>query len=516
MIDTSFKKESNRKPKIALKIAIFSIIAIFFMFFKVEVFATTFEDFESYSLGDLTTQSSWLPFQTNYEVSVVNEKAYSGTKSVRAKTTGETYVYNDTYFTSSTEGSIVFHVFVEHTDGNACGYWMYDIRAEKTLNNFGFKHYDNGCVVQYSTGDGNGNPTWTNYGALIENDWNTLTIEWELQEGYLFGRYKVNSGEYTSWALGSYGILYPYIHVVFLGPIYINGSNSYVDDIKDSYLPISGYHVSLELEKPIICQYNQVDLGAVEVKGRIDIPEDNLYTWDKLRFGFMNYNDNAYVQYFNATTTPLIAGEGLAFDYTFEISTSTSGACPSPNYPPCILYFGMWAYGRDSEGRYYAEYYPYGCDTYVGDASEMGYIGPPPEEIFPEYPELEECSGYELLERLICEIKNYLKSIFLPSSEKIQELKNTIDQFKQKFPFNYIAFLKDFHDDIKNGVNSTSTISFKVFGQSGDLDLSFWEKTASVGGITQTFSHIIKNLAIFSVLLVFLGWAISFGRRIFR
>jgi hypothetical protein len=90
-----------------------------------------------------------------------------------------------------------------------------------------------------------------------------------------------------------------------------------------------------------------------------------------------------------------------------------------------------------------------------------------------------------------------------------------MDLFKQKFPFNYINLFTSFYQDINNGINETSTIPFKILGQSGNVDLAFWENQATIGGITQTFSHIIYNIFLFLFLFIFVLWLISYLKRIF-
>jgi hypothetical protein len=136
--------------------------------------------------------------------------------------------------------------------------------------------------------------------------------------------------------------------------------------------------------------------------------------------------------------------------------------------------------------------------------------------LFYEMPVEESCEGLGTVEKWLCEIKNLLKGIFLPSSEKTTELKNNMEQIKIKFPFNYLNLLNSFFTDVKNGVNSTSSIPFKILGQAGAVDLSFWERETIVGGISQKFSHIIYNFLTIFILFIFTFWIINFIKRIFK
>jgi hypothetical protein len=275
----------------------------------------------------------------------------------------------------------------------------------------------------------------------------------------------------------------------------------------------SGFYLIWNLEKPIPCQfpepskYNQVSTTTnFEVKGKLTIPIENSYIWYKLRLKFWNWNTNQ-ILYFNFDLPNLTAEQSYNFDYFVDISSILSTSTD-------LIDFSLTTYGKDNYGNVYYDTYPAICEIFLGLTSEQP-IFTPPEIQFPPQPELEDCSQYNIPERWICEIKNALKSIFLPSSEKINELKQTIDLFKQRFPFNYINLFTSFYQDINNGINETSTIPFKVLGQSGNVSLVFWENQAIIGGITQTFSHIIYNIFLFLFLFIFVLWLISYLKRIF-
>jgi len=507
--------QAKESVKLGIKILTPFILGVF-LFLPLKTFAIV-ENFDNYQLNqNLIDVSPYWDLEGGVSPKILNDKYNSYPYSINTPENNSASIISkeNTFFNNSTQGIARENFFVHKVYVVEL---RFDLRFNTGIRNCGITGTDDG-YINIIYGNGTGNVSSYRWKPFDFDTWHLIQIEFEKKDDLkLYCKYKLDDEDWSDWYLGTYGITSPFVSYIWTEAANLNEAQLWIDDISNepAYIPCPGYHPSISLEKPTICKYNQINLNAIEVKGRIDIPEDNPYTWDKLRFGFMNYDNNSYTQYFNTTTTPLTAGQGLAFDYTFEISTSTEGACPSPNYPPCILYFGMWAYGKDSEGNYYSEYYPYGCDTYVGDANEMVFI-PPPEEEFPQYPELEDCSQYNVPDKWICEIKNSLKSIFLPSSQKIQELKTTIEQTKQKFPFNYITFFKDFYGDIKEGISATSTISFKILNQNGNVDLTFWEKTSNVGGIVQTFSHIVKNLATFIILLVFLMWLISFGRRIFK
>lgn len=134
----------------------------------------------------------------------------------------------------------------------------------------------------------------------------------------------------------------------------------------------------------------------------------------------------------------------------------------------------------------------------------------------PELPAIEDCSGYDLLPRITCDIKNFFYRLFVPSSPKITELKNTFNLVKEKFPYNYILTTKDFFVSLK-GKLSDEDIQFGVLGVSGIIDFSFWNSTTTIGnGGVQKYLDIFKTFSTFIILFVFVIWAIHYLRKIFK
>jgi hypothetical protein len=133
----------------------------------------------------------------------------------------------------------------------------------------------------------------------------------------------------------------------------------------------------------------------------------------------------------------------------------------------------------------------------------------------PEYPQLEDCSGYSLLERLTCEMKNALYRIFIPSPQKIVELNDTLDAVKERFPYNYIVATRDFFIDTYNSV-ATSSISFSILGHAGIVDFSAWNATGNVAGSVQSLKGVVSGFFKFLVLLLMVIYFINFLKRMFK
>jgi hypothetical protein len=125
------------------------------------------------------------------------------------------------------------------------------------------------------------------------------------------------------------------------------------------------------------------------------------------------------------------------------------------------------------------------------------------------------CEGLGTIEKWLCEIKNLFKGIFIPSQQKVSELKENIELVKQKFPLNYLSSASDFFSDVKTNINSSSDIDFKILGKAGTVDFAFWKKETEIGGSIQKIGEIFRVFITFLIVVGFVFWAISFGKRIF-
>jgi hypothetical protein len=138
----------------------------------------------------------------------------------------------------------------------------------------------------------------------------------------------------------------------------------------------------------------------------------------------------------------------------------------------------------------------------------------PPEAVWEE-PELENCEELSGVEKWLCEIKNWLAGLFMPTQEKVNELNLTIKNFKAKFPFNYANSLSAFFTTIKTGLDTNRDIPIKIFGQEGNVDFDILNAEGSIGGQTETLKNIFYDITTALVIFGFLLWLISFIRRIF-
>lgn len=151
--------------------------------------------------------------------------------------------------------------------------------------------------------------------------------------------------------------------------------------------------------------------------------------------------------------------------------------------------------------------YTWTCSGINGGTSDYcsGNKTSPP--LMPELPagSLDDCSGLPILEGLVCKMGNTLKTIFLPSSEKINELNQTINKMSSKFPFSYISKATETFNDVKGNITETSMLELSIMGS----------EKSSIDFSTIAFFDYIKMLTTILIVLVFSFWLIRFIKHIF-
>ena len=122
---------------------------------------------------------------------------------------------------------------------------------------------------------------------------------------------------------------------------------------------------------------------------------------------------------------------------------------------------------------------------------------------YPESPEQEDCSSYQIPNSWFCQINNTFKDIFFPSKEKIEELNQTYNSISNKAPFNYLNTLQHQVEtlDIQNG-----SMTMTLMGSTGVVDLDAW------GDVSEK----IKTVSSLIFILSFLFWGLNYIKHIFK
>ena len=139
----------------------------------------------------------------------------------------------------------------------------------------------------------------------------------------------------------------------------------------------------------------------------------------------------------------------------------------------------------------------------------------PPDQADWEIPDLDDCSGLPALDTIVCEIKNLISGVFMPSQEKVEVLYQTIGVFKEKFPFNYVASFNTFFSDIAVSLEETTTIPIEILGATSTVNFTFWNTTTTIGGEVETLNNVLFDFTTFIFLMGWFVWFISLIKRFF-
>ena len=151
--------------------------------------------------------------------------------------------------------------------------------------------------------------------------------------------------------------------------------------------------------------------------------------------------------------------------------------------------------------------YTWTCSGFNGGNSSYCSADKTTPTIFPELPtgSLDDCSGLGIPEVWFCNISNTIKSIFLPSAEKITELNETINKISGRFPFSYINMARNVIKEVNSGITESEGLSLSILGS----------ESQSVNFADIPFIKIIKIFSTILITFLFLFWLRSFIIHIF-
>lgn len=139
----------------------------------------------------------------------------------------------------------------------------------------------------------------------------------------------------------------------------------------------------------------------------------------------------------------------------------------------------------------------------------------PPTQADWEVPDLDDCGELSGVELWLCEIRNDITGLYMPSQAKLETLYQTIGAFKQKFPFNYVSALNYFFTGVSEGLATTTTIPIEILGSTSTISFTFWDSTTTIGGDEETFKNILYDFTTFAILMGWFVWLISLIKRFF-
>jgi hypothetical protein len=326
------------------------------------------------------------------------------------------------------------------------------------------------------------------------NVWHTLFLEW--QSYYHQWRWQVDTSGWTAWTTTTdWGTSLNTIR--FLGYNTAEGSYTYIDNIRYA----TNYEAIISPDSPVNCQQNTgTNFNNVLVSGKVEIPSENTRTFTNLIARFQDASTTIILYDWNFALPNLTAGQ--SHDY------SATGSMPTSTYRVSYILSGFTA-----DLKPFTQY-EFCQGTYLCDTS----CNPQIISELPGYgvPTLDDCSALSGTEKWLCEIKNLIAGIFVPSTSTLGELKSNIDQLQDKAPMNYLKESQDFFTDLKNQSSTTNSLTLTILGQTGDVSFAFWEKTGEISGVQFSFRTIFYNFFCFVVIVIFGFWAIGYMRRIFK
>lgn len=348
-------------------------------------------------------------------------------------------------------------------------------------------------------GEGNGfraNAQGNNYDGnlLLMNQWYNLAVEWDgtrarlsTDDGNTWGAWVDYSSAGTPNKLYGFG----------------NGLVEFFLDNFDGGEPpfIAGTYPVITPTTPVDFQSTRVDFDNFNIQGTITIPTESNYKWYSLTAVFKNTAGIDVVAKQIMFPTDLIAGESYQYSATTTIPNALADSVYSVEYNTS---------GYLSNVGISAPYYPIG--TYVTET------GTPADGIpiiaIPQWipPTLEDCTNpvYNFLEKTTCQIQNLILGSVIPSSESVNNLFGTFQQFNTRFPFSYVNEIFLTFNAVRSGLNESQNISINILGKQGNVSLAFWQSVVTVGGISTTIGAVIKLILTFFLYLIFLFWGINY------
>jgi len=123
----------------------------------------------------------------------------------------------------------------------------------------------------------------------------------------------------------------------------------------------------------------------------------------------------------------------------------------------------------------------------------------------PVIPEQEDCSILNIPDRWFCEISNAIKSVFLPSADKINELQITVNKINGRFPFNYLSTGKAKLKVLENTTISDG-LELTILGNTGEINID------AVSPLAEGLSFFTSGL----FMLGFVFWALGYIKHFFK
>jgi len=440
-----------------LKSLFFVVIFLTLLFVGGRIFgASPFTDsFDTYSVGDLAPQGSWAT-TTFYSVQVSTTTSFSSPNSLWLDSSTYGIIKEGSH---EITGSWSFWAKVNSESGHngeTIGVSITGIDYQNTASALTFNCVDNDCettgLAKISVCIGGG-AGMVEIDQIPINEWTNFQVEWDSSTNET--RWKSDFGSWSNW-----------------GQCYTN-----------TFTYVQGFF--LQASQTGLLKLNLDSIGGTCSADNCGLCE----TYNTCVNGGCSWYYSIYLQdYF--CTEPF-----------------------TPDDEECDAFYKCQYCGDQTicEEQLNCQW----IDRGYGDQCYMAEPTTPPVQEDWEIPDLEDCSGLSITETLLCEIKNLITGAVMPSQEKVESLYQTIGNFKEKFPFNYVSSLNQFFSDVAEDLEATSTIPIEILGATSTVSFRFWEATTTIGGTEETLKNVMIDFTTFVILIGWFVWLISLIKRFF-
>lgn len=441
-------------------LALFSFLGVF-MAGKVSAdYFTSFEASEGYSVGPIDGQNGWTSQYPT--INATSSIARSGSNSVWGNFA--TY-YN---WLKSPEMTEVY------TDYSEISFWLYATSSVSDYVDLFISQTPTSTPEYLGAFDFISDSSWINFLFQFRDNGTSTSY-----------RYRIAGASFSGWISSP-------VSIDFQSFYFYKMVNIYIDDFS---------------------KYQSSSLITGDITPTFPAPAITNYVYGTRFYftGSYNYEISEPQQYVGIaitltnTTTPQIFNWSL-WD-THDVSATSSGTYGAYfDIPSGTWSVNYWIRALDLIGVPTDYEFPQPETWLVVNGSSLSTT------TFPEVYTPEDCSGYALLERLVCEIKNFFNGAFLPSNAKVQSLFSTLDSVKNRAPYTYVNAMRTFFGDLNVG-STTEVLSISVFGSvASSTNFSIFD--ADVDG--QSLRLRLRDIFDMIILIGFSVWLIYFLTRLFK
>lgn len=332
---------------------------------------------------------------------------------------------------------------------------------------------------------------WIPMSGIEKLVWHDFVFQW--QKTATEGCFRTYWGDnWSDWTCDEDYFFNGKITTTRLDRVALEWEEFYIDDVVFSS-SLSGQLADITITPsfPYLCSFITTSTFSGAFTGSVEIAASNNSNWTKFIISAIDNETGNSTSV--STTTNLYAGDTLDYSLPFDFAT------------------GSYSLTYYLTGRRLTPYYPQPADFFIYECGGFGVYSTST-IIVEEYPagiEEEDCDIYSGIDKILCEFKNMIAGIFLPSSGKMQQAIKTLKLIEDRAPLCYISAGFDFFDDL-----SDDTENNNAYGSTSTLNYNYFSTNVVYSGLT--ISEMIKIFFWIAITIIFLIWGVNYLTRIFK